>query len=89
MKIKITIESKNCRLKITAISKNLWSKNSGCRISPALSQNRNAGDTTGKMECDRICPQIQNTYRGRRHLLKCKSQNCLKRNNRFGNLCRL
>ena len=53
------------------------------------SQNRNAGDTTGKMECDHTCPQIQNTYRARMHLLKCKSQHCLMRNKVTGNLCRL
>ena len=61
----------------------------GCRINPALSQNRNAGDTTEKMEYDHTCPQIQNTYRARRHLLKCNLQHCLMRNKVTGNLCRL
>ena len=61
----------------------------GCRINPALSQNRNAGDTTGKMECDNTSAQIHGTYHVRRHLLKCKSQHCLMRNKVTGNLCRL
>ena len=61
----------------------------GCRISPAPSQNWNAYDTTVQTECDHICPQIQNTYRARMRLLKCKSQHCLMRNNTFDNLCRL
>ena len=53
------------------------------------SQNRNAGDTTGKMELFHICPQIHDTYHVSRHFVKCKYRHCLMRNKVTGNLCRL
>ena len=51
----------------------------GCRTTSVPSQNWNAYDTTVRTECDYICPQIQNTYRARKHLSECRWRSCLMR----------